>query len=172
MSSCVSPKVDSVWTFHPCSPAPLQPECIVDPALMYRLITSIIKQSAGSLSQLIGSSITACNQSHLFLLSAPLSHTHRGENCWAQKPPERLSVNMYSKTYLTTVFIDILPTLSPKWYFNHHALKSQCRIFRWKQQTFFKLCFSMISEQSKTLGWFLNKAKLQTHVVNNVLTAL
>ena len=41
-------------------------------ALLYR-IPSIIEQSAGSLSRLIGSSITGREESHLFYSSAPLS---------------------------------------------------------------------------------------------------
>lgn len=50
-----------------------------DPALMYGTMTSIIKQSAGSLRRLIGSSITGCDQSHLFLSSAQLSPTDKME---------------------------------------------------------------------------------------------
>lgn len=50
-----------------------------DPALMNGTMTSIIKQSAGSLRRLIGSSITGCDQSHLFLSSAQLSPTDKME---------------------------------------------------------------------------------------------
>lgn len=51
----------------------------VDPTLMCRMITSITQKSAGSLSQLIGSSITGCSQWHLLLFSAHLTHTEKVE---------------------------------------------------------------------------------------------
>lgn len=134
-----------------------------DPALMYGTVTSIIKQSAGSLRRLIGSSITGCDQSHLFLSSAQLSPTDKMEVKAAEhkKTSERQSVNMHKK-YFTSDFI-------------HSSSRVQINMLSRLRTTQVKatnVCFNMISEQSETIGWLLNKPKLQTHVVNSVPTAL
>lgn len=66
------------------------------------------------------------------------------------------------KKYLTSVFI-------------HYSSRVQINMLSRLRTTQVKatnVCFNMISEQSETIGWLLNKPKLQTHVVNSVPTAL
>lgn len=110
-----------------------------DPALMYGTITSIIKQSAGSLRRLIGSSITGCDQSHLFLSSAQLTPTDKMEVKAAEhKNHQKDKVSICSEE----IYFWLLSRV-------------QINMLSWLRTTQVKathVCFNMISEQSETIG--------------------
>lgn len=105
-----------------------------DPALMFRKTTSITEQSAGSLSRLIGSSITGCDQSHLFLSSAQLSHTDKMEvNSAEHKNHQKDKVSICAvkrivQQFSLTFYLILL--LAPEWFSDHHALSHNAEQLR------------------------------------------